>query len=74
MRVSNLRPTGFWQSLLNPSEPALTGAGAVRSIELQHPARQLYLGEHEIDWLVAAVVLMMVSGLVLGRVLGVRIV
>ena len=73
-RVSPLRVRpGLWQEFLNPSEPVLATSSPISRIELTYPNRQLYLGNYEIHWTIAAILLMMFFGLVVGKLCGVRV-
>ncbi|MDB5341202.1 MAG: hypothetical protein JWN70_6821 [Planctomycetaceae bacterium] len=73
-RLSPLRAqSSFWSDLLHPSEPPLAHAGPVSRIEITYPERQLLIWGDEIHWSIAAVVLMMMFGLMLGRVFGVQV-
>jgi hypothetical protein len=64
---------GFISQLLNPSEPPLPVGGPIRRIEVWYPPREICIGCSKISWPIAAVLLMMVFGLVVGRLAGVRI-
>lgn len=64
---------GLMSQLLNPSEQPLPSVGSMRRIEVWYPSRELSVGDSKIPWPVAAVLLMMVFGLVVGRLTGVRI-
>ncbi len=73
-RLSLLRTqSSFWNDALHPSEPPLANAGPLTRIEINYPARQLLFWGSEIHWTIAAVVLMMMFGLILGRVFGVQV-
>ncbi len=63
----------FMSQLLNPSEPPLPTNGPLRRIEVWYPPREICIGYTKIPWFIAAVLLMMVFGLVMGRLAGVRI-
>ena len=65
--------SGFITELLNPSESSLPASGPVRRIDIGYPHRELHIGFSKVPWPLAAVMLMMVLGLVVGRLLGVRI-
>lgn len=74
LRVSPQRSrSGFWSSLLSPSERPLPSNGPITRIELHYPARPLAIGLHDVHWTIAAIVLMMGFGLLLGRLFGVRL-
>jgi hypothetical protein len=73
-RIAPLRVApGFWNQLLQPSEPSLPAAGPIRRIEITYPPRQLLAWGHEVHWTIVAVVLMMLFGLLIGRLFGVRV-
>lgn len=74
VRVSprRVRP-GFWNELLSPSESPLTSNGPIVRIDLHYPPRPLAIGLRDVHWTVAAIVLIMAFGLVLGRMFGVRL-
>lgn len=73
-RVSPLRGRpGLWQEYLYPTEPPLASTSPVSRIELTYPHRQLYLGHYEIHWTIAAILLMMLFGLLVGKLCGVRV-
>lgn len=64
---------GIISQLLNPFERPLPTVGPIRRIEVWYPPREIFIGYRKIPWLAAAVLLMMVFGLVIGRLAGVRI-
>ncbi len=73
-KVSRRRiQAGLWEQFLNPAEPPLDNAQSVVQVEVRYPARQLYLGNLEIHWLVAFLVLTIVFALFLKRPLNVQI-
>lgn len=73
-RLSPLRAqSSFWNDMFHPSEPPLAQVGPVTRIEITYPERQLMIWGDEIHWSIASVVLMMVFGLILGRVFGVQV-
>jgi hypothetical protein len=73
-KVSRRRSRGsLWDQFANPAEPPIDGAQSVASIDVRYPARQLYLGSREIDWIVAFLVLTIVFALILKRPLKVQI-
>ena len=71
--IFNFDRAMVWQQLLHPSEPPLAAEAPLVRIDMTYPARQLLVGESEWNWIVAAVVLIMLFGLVLGRIAGVRL-
>ncbi len=75
VRVSSTRVTRSWlKELFSPSEPPLETASPVRAMSVAYPAREIPLGESEISWLLASIGLMMLFSLLLGRLLGIRVV
>ncbi len=69
-RISDRRVrAGFWNELLHPGEPPLPHDGPVESIRVRYPHRQLFLGDTEVHWLLAFLVLTMLFGLLFGRLL-----
>jgi len=64
---------GVWQELLNPVESPLSAAGPIEKIEVAFPERILRVGDFEIHWLVASLLIMMASGLLIGKIAGVSI-
>lgn len=65
--------SGFIRQILNPSELPLSVSGPVHRIEISYPQRELHIGFSKVPWPIAVVLLMMVLGLAVGRLLGVRI-
>lgn len=63
----------FWQQLLYPVEPPLPRESPVSRIDIRYPPRELYVGDIEVHWLVASIVLMMAGGLAIGKATGVSI-
>ena len=63
---------GFWESLFFPAEPPIDNASSIVEIDVRYPARQLYLGNMEVDWVLAFVILTMIFGLLLKRPLRVQ--
>lgn len=73
VRVSPQRlKAGFWNQLLSPSESSLPDGPIVR-VDLRYPPRTLAVGLRDVHWTIAAIILMMAFGLVLGWVFGVRL-
>ncbi len=64
---------GFISQWLNPSESPMPKVGPIQRIEVWYPPREICIGYSKIPWPAAAVLLMMVFGLVVGRLAGVRI-
>jgi hypothetical protein len=74
LRVSQSREAeGMLSQILSPSEPPLKSAGPFRQIRVYYPRREILIGQTEIPWLVAAVGLLMIFSLVLGRLFGIRV-
>lgn len=74
LRVSPDRTSrGFVSELLAPSEMPLEESCPIRQLSIVYPRRELLLGQTEISWLSALLVLTLIFSLVLGRALGVRI-
>jgi hypothetical protein len=63
---------GPWQSLLYPGEPPIDVASSIVEIDVRYPSRQLYIGNTEVDWVLAFVILTMLFGLLLKRPLRVQ--
>jgi hypothetical protein len=63
----------LWEQFLNPAEPPIERATSVTLVDVRYPARQLYLGNTEINWIVAFLVLTIVLALILKRPLKVEI-
>jgi len=73
-KVSRRRSqAGLWEQLIHPCEPPIEGAQSIFQVDVRYPARQMYVGETEIHWLVAFLVLTIVFGLILKRPLNVQI-
>jgi hypothetical protein len=73
-RISPLRvQSTFWNQILHPSEPPLTRANPINRIEITYPERKLFCMGSEIHWTIAALLLMMSFGLILGRLFGVQV-
>lgn len=62
-----------WQELLYPVEPPLPSDGPITRIDIQYPHRELLVGDREVHWLVASIVLMMAAGLAIGKLFGISI-
>lgn len=74
VRVSTRRESSGWiNQFFAPSEPPLAAAGPIERLEISYPLRELAIGLKDVDWVLAAVVLMMLFSLVLGAIFGVRI-
>lgn len=73
-KVSSRRSQrGLWDALLYPAERPIDQASSIIEIEVKYPPRILYLGNTEIDWVLAFVVLTMIFGLLLKRPLRVQL-
>ena len=73
-KVSRRRSrAGLWEQFTNPAEPPIEGDVSVERVEVRYPARQLYLRNTEIDWILAFFVLTVVFALILKRPLKVEI-
>ncbi|MFO1003218.1 MAG: hypothetical protein U0936_23030 [Planctomycetaceae bacterium] len=74
-RLSQARVVpGVLSQLLSPSETPLDVQGPFRTIHVSYPRREMFIGQTEIPWIVAAVGLMMIFSLILGRLFGIRVV
>jgi hypothetical protein len=63
----------LWEQFLNPAEPPIDSTASVALVDIRYPARQLYIGNTEINWIVAFLVLTIVFALVLKRPLKVQL-
>ncbi len=63
--------TGFWEQLLNPSEPPLRESDTVERIAIDYPSRDIRVLGWNVHWLVAYVALSMLFAFVLRRPFGV---
>ena len=73
-RLSPLRTqSSLWNDVLHPSEAPLAHVSPVTRIEITYPERRLLIWGSEIHWTIAAIVLMMMFGLILGRMFGVQV-
>jgi hypothetical protein len=73
-KVSALRSRrGLWEALLYPAERPIDPVSSIVEIEVKYPPRVLYLGNTEVDWVLAFVILTMIFGLLLKRPLRVQI-
>lgn len=74
VRVSARRASRGWiNQLFAPSEPPLAISSPIQRMELSYPPRELAIGLTDVDWILAAVILMMIFSLILGALFGVRI-
>jgi hypothetical protein len=62
---------GFWEQLLNPSEPPLLESDTVAGIAVDYPSRDIRVLGWDVHWLVAYVALSMLFAFVLRRPFGV---
>lgn len=73
-RISTIRTkSSVWNNILHPSEPPLAATAPIRRIQVNYPQRQLFFMGTEIHWAVAALLLMMIFGLILGRLFGIQV-
>jgi uncharacterized membrane protein (DUF106 family) len=73
-RISPVRTrASVWNSIMYPSEQPLAAAAPVSRIEVTYPERKLLLMGTEIHWAVAATLLMLIFGLILGQLFGVQV-
>lgn len=73
-RVSPARTSPGWTNqLFAPSEKPLDTLSSLERIEIAYPRRELTIGLTQVDWILTAVILMMIFSLVLGALFGVRI-
>jgi hypothetical protein len=63
---------GWWDQILHPAEPPIDSAHSIAAVNVRYPVRQWYVGNWEVDWLVAFLVLTIVFSLVLKRPLRVQ--
>ena len=75
VRLSQTREShGMLQQLFSPSEPPLNASSPIRRMLVSYPRRELLIGQTAIPWLVAALGLIMIMSLILGRLFGIRVV
>ena len=68
VRVSPRRLRGgIWTRLLHPLESALPAGSLAAAVTVDYPSRQLRLGSHRVNWLVALFALSLLFGLLLKR-------
>lgn len=73
-RIEPARTTGgFWHRLFYPSEPPLPEGGAIESIEINYPARDLKLLVWPCHWLWSSFAVMLVAVLIFRKPMGVAI-
>ena len=66
LKVSDRRTRpNLQEELLHPAEAPFAADSLIERIDIQYPARQLLIGQTEVDWLVAFFVISVVAGLVL---------
>lgn len=58
---------GFFSRLMYPKEPRIPASSVVQSIHLSYGNASLYLGTHEVNWMIALFVLSIVIGLALQK-------
>jgi hypothetical protein len=64
---------GLWEALLYPAERPIDKASSIVEVNVRYPPRVLYLGNMEIDWVLAFVILTMIFGLLLKRPMRVQL-
>ncbi len=73
-KISSQRVSpGIWQELLHPVELPLSADGPMERIEVTFPERILRAGDFEVHWLAASFIIIMVAGLLIGKIAGVSI-
>ncbi len=73
-RVSARRESrGLIRELFSPSERPLEAGSPIRRMQISYPPREIFLGLTEIPWIAAAILLMMIFSLLLGRLFGVSV-
>jgi uncharacterized membrane protein (DUF106 family) len=73
-RLSPVRLRGhFWERLFTSGESALPAGGAVESISINYPERNLEIAGYEINWIVMFFVLSMIAGYLFKELLGIQI-
>jgi hypothetical protein len=73
-RVSPVRLRGhFWERLFTSGESALPAGGAVESISINYPERNIEIAGYEINWIVLFFVLSMIAGYLFKELLGIQI-
>ena len=63
----------LWQELLYPVESPLPADSLIDRIDIRYPSQELLIGDSEVHWLVASLILMMGGGLAFGKLFGVNI-
>ncbi|HEX4487747.1 MAG TPA: hypothetical protein VH088_15845 [Terriglobales bacterium] len=73
-RLSPIRLRGqFWERLLSSSEAALPKAGAIQSIAVNYPPREIHFGWWEWNWIVLFFVVSLIAGFIFKTVLGIQV-
>jgi hypothetical protein len=73
-RVSAVRLRGhFWERMFISGEPGLPADGAVESIAVNYPDRNIEIAGYEINWIVLFFVLSMIAGYLFKELLGIQI-
>ena len=73
-RTTRVRPSsGFWDQLAYPGEKVLPGGCPLASIEVQYPPSRLAVGDKDVHWLIAFLVLTMLFAFGLMKPFGVTI-
>jgi uncharacterized membrane protein (DUF106 family) len=73
-RVSPVRLRGhFWERMFTSGEPALPAGGAVESIAVNYPDRNIEIAGYEINWILLFFVFSMIAGYLFKELLGIQI-
>jgi len=63
---------GWWDALVYPAERPIDPGSSIVDIEVKYPPRILYLGNTQVDWVLAFLILTIIFGLLLKRPLRVQ--
>ena len=73
-RISPVKLRGsFWQRMLSSAEPALPESGAIQSISVDYPERNISFLRIEWNWIVLFFAVSLISGFIFKSVLGIQI-
>jgi uncharacterized membrane protein (DUF106 family) len=73
-RISTVRLRGhFWQRIFSSGEPALPETGAVDSISINYPERNIEIAGYGMNWIWLFFILSMVAGFIFKELLGIKI-
>lgn len=73
-RVSAVRLRGhFWTRMFTSGEPSLPASGAMESIAINYPDRNIEIAGYEMNWIVLFFVLSMIAGYLFKELLGIQI-